>query len=266
MEQMVSMDSLDLWYETESRSIVEGGALEFKWDVILDDEYAANNNEQQIELISGYHFYLKNVGDPRQKMHINFSAYCIQDPDIQQQIQEDRIQRFICRMDTFDCKGSITGFINKQQKWIHLEFKHEIQHAHPTINERNTMPAEIRQHIEQHAENLDPAHLYRTIREQFDGATMVTQAQVYRMYHSCVEDLYRSESDQFASTQTLVRRHQSDGFEEVKKKKKKAYVGWLWVGVFDRKQARMAIPRNFSYIDWCVQGDRHLVYGRPTSE
>ncbi|KAI8093392.1 uncharacterized protein BX664DRAFT_106363 [Halteromyces radiatus] len=221
MDSMISMDSLDIHYATEH--ISNNGPVKFDWDIAMSEEVIENYTDDQIieevihrfEEISGYHFALKKTGDPVLRQSISFHAYCVQDQTIQRQLPEELQQRLTCRMNTYNCKGKVTGFFDREQLWVHVTYNHRLQHQCSVFTERNETPLAIREYIERHALNLDSAHLFRNIRQEFGGAPMITQAQVYKWYHHYLRQHYEHHDDQFISARILIQQNNNNGFEEV---------------------------------------------------
>lgn len=118
---------------------------------------AAENNEAfkriigehiaLIESCDGYKYYIKDTGNPEMQRKVNFTAYCSQDRNIQQQeVEEAACARYCLRMKTYDCRGVIYGVLDLINYCVHVKIHHnstdhhsppsDDEHFDPVMNEQ----------------------------------------------------------------------------------------------------------------------------------
>lgn len=115
----------------------------------LEDHQLAETMVDCVGRCDGYHWLIKNVGRPLLNSRVNFTAYCAQDASIQQQVPLQQLQRFHSRMNTFNCRGTLKGVINRVDNVIELSIQHDRLHPTPGDEASQLTSQQLRDSIQQ---------------------------------------------------------------------------------------------------------------------
>lgn len=135
-------EHFDLWYQDY---ICIDAGLETYSDTDLIDRVL-----EEIQRCDGYRYITKNVGDPIKKSDIQFTAYCAQPRELQQQVSEESRRRLYTRMTSYSCGGCVSGKIDRRNMAVHILIRHKQQHQRPDeedLGQRNAVPVGLREFI-----------------------------------------------------------------------------------------------------------------------
>lgn len=191
------------------------------WANGLEDYQVAEAIVDYIGFCDNYQWILKNVGAPTLNNRIHFSAYCSQDVSIQQQIPREQLQRFHDRMDTFQCRGTLKGVIDRGESVVEITLQHD--RLHPLPDHRDQRRARVptseraRAFIRQEALlGTNASETYRRLMHRFPDE-YVSRARVGYWWNATFRGLWRLDEDnQLQSCRLLVQRNRTRGFEEVR--------------------------------------------------